>query len=156
MSDLTKIDYDSENEVVIAYPSETLSNCIIFNKAFAKLYPNEYIGCISGILISNTEDNTYWARQGIFVLNDKHIQAINSVGIDAITCIGVHFSVIPKEMLWYIDKPDNSTSLGYNVDRFILKKLMEKHCMTQNDYREMTREAIKDFFYNYNKIKYLK
>ncbi len=142
MSNIRTIQYDSEKEYVICTTKQKLSRCVIFEKIFKKMYPKEYLGILSGYSTSddtNDIDNHYLYNQDIVVLNEKHINVINSIGLDALP--SVNFSIIPKNMIFYIE--NKSGYLTINEDRYIIKKLVNQYNI---DLKSLKRELYNEIY----------
>lgn len=139
MSLIRKLEYNPETECVICSTKSKLSRCKIFNKIWKRLYPNEYLVDLIGYTSSLKAeiDSQYIHSQDIFLLNEKHINVINTTGIDAY--IDIKFSIFPKEMLFYI--ANNSGYITTNFDRYLLKKFLDSNNCTISDYLKMKNEA---------------
>ena len=147
MAFIRKLEYDSDKESVICYSANALYNHKTCKKIFTKLYPkSEYVsyrkGCYSS---SNTSCNQYWADQDIFILDEKHIEAINALGLDCFTTCA--FAIIKKEAVFYISKNANS-GLSYNSERYVIHKLIENNTITHQQFLDMCRSGQSEFYRN--------
>lgn len=143
MSQIRIIEYNPDNEIVICCTAQNLSRCKLFERIFTRLYPKEHIGHITGYTTSTIHDTEYLFSQDIFVMNDKHINVVNSVGLDAFPRI--KFVAIPKDMLFYIKVHDGYVST--NVDRYLIKLLMDKYDIQISDIISMKKEANRKLLY---------
>lgn len=139
MSLIRKLDYNPEKEIVICSMRSKLSRCKLFKKIFAKMYPNEYIGNINCYVTSSThiDNDEYLYSQDIIILNNKHVNVINSLGLDAYHELS--FSIIPIEMIFYIANKNGYITI--NNDKYVLKTLMDKHNISISDYYSMKNKA---------------
>ena len=120
MSLVSKIDYDIDTESVIAYPARRLESSKAFQKAYKRLH-NSY-PLLTGQRSGPGYDTRYWSEQEIVILDEKHIDAINSVGLDAVLSSGVYITVVPKDHLHAVKRQDNDGRyIGINVDTRIKK-----------------------------------
>jgi hypothetical protein len=155
MSLVSKIEYDAEKEAVIAYPSRRLDSNKAFQKAYKRLY-NSY-PLLTGHCSGPGYDTRYWSEQEIVILDEKHIDAINSVGLDAVLSSGVYITVVPKDYLNAVKRQDNDGRyIGINVDRVVLFDLMKRLDISYEEYLKMCNKASSGFYLeNRNKIRYM-
>lgn len=155
MSLVSKVDYDPVTESVIAYPARRLESSKAFSKAYKRLY-NAY-PFMSAHSSGPGYDTRYWSEQGIAILDEKHIAAINSVGIDAVLSSGAYIAAVPKECLHAVKRTDNDGMyIGVNPDRVVLFDLMKRFDVSYEEYLKMCNKATSDFYReSTKKIRYL-
>lgn len=144
MSFIRKIEHDKEKEVVVCFTRERLRYCKLFAKMYKWLFPNDHL-LLSGYLITpnDVNDEQYLYENDLIVLNDKHVAAINALGIDAFSGIGI--AVVPKDMLFYIEVRGRRTeypSIFLNRDRYVMKtELMKRLGMTDQELVKLKQTA---------------
>lgn len=156
MSLVTKIEHDPTTESVITYPASHLENNKAFYRAYKRLHNSgPFLACHSS---GPGYDTRYWSEQQIAVLDDKHIAAINSVGLDAVLTNGANIVVVPKDYVHAVKRQDhNGCCITFNPDRIILFDLMKKHNISYDEYLKMCNSAMSSYLdaINKNKIRYL-
>jgi hypothetical protein len=147
------IQYDNGTEAVVAFPLPALDDCPSFRGAYQRLYgkdPSLHTRRYNADP-NPVYDVNYLMDQDLVVLEESHIEAINSVGLDAFTG-RVKFAVVPMELLKSLKlegrrghhQKVRDMTLRINAERIVLFDLLKRCGIGYREYVSMVREVGRD------------